>query len=49
MMFDIKKSNVISDEENYYFFRALNNGDNLDAENRDNYRCRWELHKDKNR
>ena len=33
-MFDIEKFNVISDEENYYFFRALNMADNSDIEHR---------------
>jgi len=31
-MFDIEKFNIISDEENYYFFRALNMSDNRDIE-----------------
>ena len=30
--FDISKFNIIQDEENYYFFRALNMGDNEDIE-----------------
>ena len=29
-LFDVDKFNIISDEENYYFFRALNNDDNRD-------------------
>lgn len=29
-IFDIDKFNIIQDEENYYFFRALNNGDHND-------------------
>ena len=32
-IFDIESFNIISDEENYYFFRALNMGDNADIEN----------------
>ena len=32
-LFDIEKFNIIEDEENYYFFRALNMADNLDLEN----------------
>ena len=32
-IFDIDKFNVIQDEENYYFFRALNNGDHNDIKN----------------
>ena len=31
-IFDISNFNVIQDEENYYFFRALNRGDNADIE-----------------
>ena len=31
-MFDIEKFNVISDEENYYFFRSLEPGDIEDLE-----------------
>ncbi len=31
-IFDILNFNVIQDEENYYFFRALNRGDNADIE-----------------
>ena len=31
-MFDIEKFNVISDEENYYFFRSLEPGDIQDIE-----------------
>ncbi len=31
-MLDIEKFNIISDEENYYFFRALNMSDNRDIE-----------------
>ena len=31
-MFDIEKFNVISDEENYYFFRSLETGDIEDLE-----------------
>ena len=31
-MFDIEKFNVISDEENYYFFRSLKPGDVDDLE-----------------
>ena len=31
-IFDINKFNVIQDEENYYFFRALNMADNADIE-----------------
>lgn len=30
---DIDRFNVVSDEENYYFFRALNMADNSDIEN----------------
>lgn len=29
---EIDKFNIISDEENYYFFRALNMADNSDIE-----------------
>ena len=32
-IFDINKFNIFSDEENYYFFRALNMADNTDIEN----------------
>jgi len=32
-IFDIESFNVISDENNYYFFRALNMGDIHDIEN----------------
>ena len=32
-IFEINKFNIFSDEENYYFFRALNMGDNSDIEN----------------
>ncbi|MDR0978560.1 MAG: hypothetical protein LBL91_01225 [Lachnospiraceae bacterium] len=32
-IFDMEKFNLISDDENYYLFRALNNGDNADMEN----------------
>ena len=32
-VFDIDKFNIIEDEENYYFFRALNNADHNDIEN----------------
>ena len=31
-MFDLKNFNIIQDEENFYFFRALNNGDSDDIE-----------------
>ena len=31
-MFDLKNFNIIQDEENFYFFRALNNGDSADIE-----------------
>lgn len=31
-LFDIDKFNIIEDEENYYFFRALNMADNKDWE-----------------
>lgn len=31
-MFDVEKFNIIEDEENYYFFRALNMADNQDLE-----------------
>ena len=31
-IFDIEKFNIIADEENYYFFRALNIADNQDLE-----------------
>ena len=33
-IFDINKFNIIQDEENYYFFRALNMADNADIEQR---------------
>ena len=32
-LLDIDRFNVVSDEENYYFFRALNMADNSDIEN----------------
>ena len=32
-IFSIDTFNIIQDEENYYFFRALNRGDNNDIEN----------------
>ena len=32
-IFNIENFNLISDEENYYFFRALNIADNQDLEN----------------
>ena len=32
-LFDIEKFNVISDEDNYYFFRSLEPGDREDLEN----------------
>ena len=32
-IFGIDKFNIIADEDNYYFFRALNNGDNDDINN----------------
>ena len=32
-VFEIEKYNIISDEENYYFFRALNNEDHSDIVN----------------
>ena len=32
-LFDIEKFNVISDDENYYFFRSLEPGDIEDIEN----------------
>ena len=32
-IFNIEKFNIFSDSENYYFFRALNMGDNSDFEN----------------
>ena len=32
-VFELEKYNIISDEENYYFFRALNNADHNDIEN----------------
>ena len=31
-LFDVSKFNIIEDEENYYFFRALNMADNQDLE-----------------
>lgn len=31
-LFDINRFNIIQDEENYYFFRALNMADNKDIE-----------------
>ena len=31
-LFDIENFNIIEDEENYYFFRALNMADNQDIE-----------------
>ena len=31
-LFDIENFNIIQDEENYYFFRALNMADNNDVE-----------------
>ena len=31
-VFDIDNFNIIEDEENYYFFRALNMADNQDLE-----------------
>ena len=31
-LFDINNFNIIQDEENYYFFRALNMADNADIE-----------------
>ena len=31
-IFDIEKFNIISDEENYYFFRSLEPGDIKDLE-----------------
>lgn len=34
-IFSIDKFNIISDNENYYFFRALNNSDNKDIETRE--------------
>ena len=33
-IFDIEKFNIFSDDENYYFFRALNMGDNNDVESK---------------
>lgn len=33
-IFDIEKFNIISDEDNYYFFRALNIVDNNDISNK---------------
>ena len=32
-VFELEKYNIISDEENYYFFRALNNEDHSDIVN----------------
>ena len=32
-VFNIEKFNIVSDNENYYFFRALNNRDNDDITN----------------
>ena len=32
-VFDIQSFNIIEDEDNYYFFRALNMGDNNDITN----------------
>ena len=32
-VFNIDKFNIIEDEDNYYFFRALNNGDHNDIKN----------------
>ena len=32
-IFNIENFNIIEDEENYYFFRALNMADNQDLEN----------------
>ena len=32
-IFDINKFNIFSDDDNYYFFRALNTADNADIEN----------------
>ena len=34
-IFSIDKFNIISDNDNYYFFRALNNSDNKDVETRE--------------
>ena len=34
-IFSIDKFNIISDNDNYYFFRALNNSDNKDIETRE--------------
>ena len=31
-LFDVDKFNIIEDEENYYFFRALNMADNQDLD-----------------
>ena len=31
-VFNVEKFNIIQDEENYYFFRALNMADNNDIE-----------------
>ena len=31
-IFDINTFNIFSDDENYYFFRALNNADNNDID-----------------
>ena len=33
-IFDIDKFNIIEDEDNYYFFRALNMADNQDIEDK---------------
>ena len=32
-VFNITNFDVLSDNDNYYFFRALNNGDNSDLDN----------------
>ena len=32
-IFNIENFNIISDEDNYYFLRALNNADNFDIDN----------------
>ena len=55
-MFDIEKFNVISDEENYYFFRSLEPGDikdleegNIKDENGKYIRWKRKLYKNKNR
>ena len=34
-IFDINKFNIISDEDNYYFFRAINKLDNKDIETKE--------------